>query len=162
MYKSNKIYGSYNNINGWMIIGTVFGIGKLPFIPGTYCSILATVVSYFLNKQLSLFYIAILYIIIFAIGTLASYVIQKRTGLEDPRFIVIDEYVGQSVALILARDKILLYIIGFFLFRFFDVFKLFPIDRAEEVKYGFGVMMDDLIAGLYSLIVVIIIKWLFY
>lgn len=156
------MYKSFNKINVWMVIGTVFGIGKLPLIPGTYCSIFATIVSYFLNKQLSVFYLVILYFTIFMIGTLASYIIQKRTGLEDPRFIVIDEYVGQSVALILAEDRILLYIIGFFLFRFFDVFKLFPIDRAEKIKYGFGVMMDDLIAGLYSLIVTVIIKWLFY
>jgi phosphatidylglycerophosphatase A len=75
---------------------------------------------------------------------------------------VIDEYVGQGVSLLFADDRILLYFLGFIIFRFFDIFKPFPIAHSERLKYGFGVMMDDLIAGLYSMIIIIVIKLLIY
>jgi phosphatidylglycerophosphatase A len=146
----------------WALIATVLGIGMIPLIPGTYCSIFSTLVAYFLLNNISLVYRIIIYLFIFLIGVLASHKIQKLTKQEDPRFIVIDEYVGQGVSLLFADDRILLYFLGFIIFRFFDIFKPFPIAHSERLKYGFGVMMDDLIAGLYSMIIIIVIKLLIY
>src|SRR4030042_2861654 len=142
----------------WFIIGTLFGVGYLPVLPGTYASAVSTIIAYFFISSFPKSYQVVYYFLFLTLGIIASYKIQNATGEEDPRYIVIDEYVGQGIALIMADDKILLYIIGFFAFRAFDIIKVFPVDRLAHLKHGFGVMLDDVMAGIYAGLIVIIIK----
>lgn len=145
-----------------LFIGSVFGIGFLPVMPGTYASFFSCVIVYFFMNSLWKPYQLICYAVIFFVGALMSYKIEKMTGEEDPRIIVIDEYVGQGIALIMADRHIILYAIGFLMFRIMDIFKPFPVNRLEKVKCGFGVMLDDLMAGIYAFILVVLIRFLFF
>jgi phosphatidylglycerophosphatase A len=142
----------------WLAIGSVFGIGYLPIMPGTYASLFSCILAYFIVGQWWWAYQVALYGSVFLLGVFASYHVEKIVGEEDPRIIVIDEYVGQGVALILAQKNIWLFLIGFLLFRVMDIIKPFPVNKLEKVHYGFGVMLDDLMAGFYAFLVVSILK----
>jgi phosphatidylglycerophosphatase A len=145
-----------------LFTGTVLGLGFLPVMPGTYASFFSCVIAYFFVNSLGKPYQLIYYAIIFFVGVVMSFKIEKLTGEEDPRIIVIDEYVGQGIALIMADKHIVLYAIGFLMFRIMDIFKPFPVNRLEKVKYGFGVMLDDLMAGIYAFILVVLVRFLFF
>ena len=78
---------------------------------------------------------------------------------EDPSEIIIDEFIGQSVPLLfLIQYNIYEVLLAFCTFRFFDIFKVYPINKAENLKGATGVIMDDIIAGIYSLIIIMIYK----
>lgn len=68
---------------------------------------------------------------------------------KDPKFIVLDEYIGQAVALIFCRQDILDYLIAFIGFRFLDILKPFPINYVDKIKNAYGVIFDDLLAGFF-------------
>jgi phosphatidylglycerophosphatase A len=86
----------------------------------------------------------------------------------DPSFVVIDEFIGQAVTFLLIADKlkqfngIIIYIIGFILFRIFDIIKPFPVSYADKkINNAFGVILDDVFAGLYAAIILYFIKYFF-
>jgi phosphatidylglycerophosphatase A len=89
--------------------------------------------------------------IVFLIGIPAATHAEKNFDKEDPRYCVIDEVAGQMIALLLVPHQIGFYIAGFFLFRFFDILKPFPIKHLEKIPQGLGIMIDDVAAGLYAL-----------
>ena len=141
---------------------TLFGIGKLPKIPGSYAS-LATVIFlyslfhiFFFISNIFLFILVGVFIVsIFAIN---FYIKDKKN--KDPKEIVIDEFIGQSIPICLyeiAHSEIInqtnvitFYFIIFILFRIFDVSKPYPVNYYDKnFKNGFGVIMDDICAGLY-------------
>lgn len=142
-----------------LLIGSVSGIGYLPVMPGTYASLFSCIIAYFFINFIWIPYQIIFYAVLFCVGVLMSYRIEKVTGEEDPRLIVIDEYVGQGIALIMAERHIVLYVIGFLMFRIMDIGKPFPVNRLEKVKLGFGVMLDDVMAGIYAFIVVLVVRF---
>ena len=76
---------------------------------------------------------------------------------EDPSFVVIDEFVGMWISLLLF-DEIILILISFFLFRFFDITKFLGINKIEKLNGSLGIMLDDIVAGIYTLIIVFFIK----
>ena len=76
---------------------------------------------------------------------------------EDPSFVVIDEFVGMWISLLLF-DEIILILISFFLFRFFDITKFLGINKIEKLNGSLGIMLDDIVAGIYTLIIVFVIK----
>ena len=76
---------------------------------------------------------------------------------EDPSFVVIDEFVGMWISLLLF-DEIILILISFFLFRFFDITKFLGINKIENLNGSLGIMLDDIVAGIYTLIIVFFIK----
>ena len=140
------------NINN--IFVSVLGIGYIPFASGTFGSFAGLIIGYLvylINFKLLLLLIPILLII----GIKASQIYQDRTGEQDSKVIVIDEVVGQLIAMISVLDNVLLIFLSFIIFRLFDIFKPWPASYFDKkIKNGAGVMLDDVVAGIYTLITV--------
>ena len=149
-----------NKINYLFV--TLFGIGKLKKIPGSYASLVTTIFLFFLfhilNFSPNIFLIAI--IIIFLISLYAVNIFIKNLDNKDPKEVVIDEFIGQSIPIYLYEishgtekstdEAIIFYAVCFVLFRFFDIKKPFPVSFFDRnFKNSFGVIMDDVCAGLY-------------
>lgn len=131
-------------------------IGKLPGAPGTYASI-ATLPIAFLwaslvneNHLLTLGLIAALSVL----GTVASAIVARELEIEDPSEIVIDEVVGQWIAVLALPFNWWLWLAAFVLFRVFDIWKPWIIDRSQHLPGGLGIMMDDILAGLLAFLLV--------
>ena len=147
----------------------MFGIGKVKMIPGTVGS-LATIIILFvlfhtLNISSNLILLGLIIIFIYSFSAVASHT--KNSENKDPKEVVIDEFIGQSIPIYLyeishgikksPNEAIIFYCICFVLFRFFDIKKPFPINFFDEkFKNSFGVIMDDVIAGLYVVLTLII------
>lgn len=132
-------------------LGTGLGSGYAPIAPGTAGSLVGLAFMYFfpLNNR----YWLALTIFFFFVGVWASTIIEKEKG-EDPPIVVIDEVVGQWVALLfLPVYSIKVFVLAFLLFRLFDVRKPPPIDQSQRLKAGYGIMIDDVIAGVYANII---------
>jgi phosphatidylglycerophosphatase A len=138
------------------IIATGFYIGKIPFMPGTWGSLLAVLLWAAGNNLLAIgniFWIPLL-IILSILGVYSSEFYSKKIGKEDAGEIVIDEICGQLLTFLIAgifvdvTHNYLLMFLGFVFFRLFDITKPFIIGLADKnVKGGIGVMLDDLLAG---------------
>jgi len=148
-------------INFNTIFVSVFGIGFIPIASGTFGSlagILIGYILYYINHNLLYFIIPILFIL----GVFTSNVYQKQTGEKDSSIIVIDEVVGQLIAMLFIIDNPLLVFISFILFRIFDIFKPWPASYADsKINGGLGVMLDDVFAGIYTLIFLFFIELIF-
>tara|TARA_Y100000741_G_scaffold331201_1_gene286349 strand:- start:25 stop:519 length:495 start_codon:yes stop_codon:yes gene_type:complete len=155
-----------NNIN--FLFVTLFGIGKLKKIPGSYASLATTIFLFFLfhilNFSPNIFLIGL--IIIFFFSLYAVNIFIKDLDNKDPKEIVIDEFIGQSIPISLyeiahegARETshiLTFYFIMFILFRIFDISKPFPVSYYDKnFKNSFGVIMDDVCAGLYVVAVLV-------
>jgi len=149
-----------NKIN--FLFVTMFGVGKLKKIPGSYASLITTIFLFFLFHKLNfspnIFLIGLL--IIFLISLYAVNIFIKELDDKDPKEIVIDEFIGQSIPICLyeiAHDSsketgqvLTFYFIMFILFRIFDITKPYPVSYYDKnFKNSFGVIMDDVCAGLY-------------
>lgn len=138
------------------VLSTWFGCGLSPVAPGTAGSAAALAIAYWLPwPPLA---IALLGLAITPIGIWAADVTAKQMGREDPGLVVIDEVAGQWLTLAGAATiswKSLL--IGFLLFRLFDIWKPFPINRLERLPGGLGIMADDLAAGVCGALVIFVI-----
>ena len=137
-------------------IGTVFYIGKLPLAPGTWASILAVLFWYFLFQYVNHFVLPAISIFLFLIGGIASDTIVKDSKEHDPSRIVIDEWVGQWVALSMMPVNIRTVIVAFVAFRIFDIIKHGPVRKMEKIPGGWGIMADDVMAGIMAYFVVLI------
>ena len=131
-------------------LGTVLGIGYLPFAPGTFGSLAAILTVYFTSASDMVGVVVI--IVLSVIGIIASTYIEKSKG-HDAGIIVIDEYVGQWISVLFLPRTILVLILGFILFRIFDIVKPYPVNKSQSLKAGWGVMADDILAGLISNII---------
>ncbi len=136
------------------LIATCLGTGFIPIAPGTMGSIVALAVFWFLPVHFGLQMGLI--IVFFFLGVWSSGQVEKEKG-NDPGLVNIDEVVGQWITLLMVGHHWLLYLIGFGLFRLFDIWKPFPIDRTQKIRGGWGIMVDDVLAGIYALIVIKII-----
>ena len=138
---------------------TLFRIGKIPFASGTLGSIFAIVIWFIFIQYFSIFYYYALIFIIFLISfRIVDYYlnIEKK---EDPSEVIIDEFIGQSLPLLfLLEFNIYEVLLAFSTFRIFDIFKIYPVNIAENMKGSIGVILDDLIAGVYSLIIVLVYR----
>ena len=153
---------------------TCFGIGSLRFAPGTITSLVTTIFLFSLFHVVDLSSGIILFILslvfIYSFYAVSEYI--KYNENKDPKEVVIDEFIGQSIPIYLyeishesskeSKEAILFYLYIFILFRFFDIKKPFPINLFDKkLKNSFGVIFDDVIAGLYvvlTLIIFMIIK----
>jgi len=147
-----------------IIIATGFGSGFSPFAPGTAGAIVATaiwIILYFLVSSSALFFITLALIVLFTIlGIWSSNVLEPYWG-KDPSRIVVDEMVGVWIPLLAAyADHFYYALAAFVLFRLFDIFKPLGIKKMEDLKGGVGVMMDDIVAGIYSLVILLGLRWL--
>lgn len=142
------------NIAEW--IGTVFYLGKLPLAPGTWTSLVATIVWYFIFKDLNVYFLPMVTFLLFILGIISSNVIIEDSKEHDPSKIVIDEWVGQWLAFTLLPVTIQTGLIGFLAFRFFDILKPGPVKKMEKLPKGLGVMADDVMAGILAYFIIII------
>ena len=122
-------------------------IGYLPGAPGTYASILACIIVYFLTFS-SVFW-NMVFVCCLAVCSIVCINLMKY-GDEDPYYIVIDELVGMFFTMAGHKPDFLNIIIGFILFRFFDIIKPYPIRRVEHLKGGYGVVADDVLSGIFA------------
>ena len=141
---------------------TMFGLGKIPKIPGTFGSLATVIVLYLffhkLNIPSNLILIGLIIIFIYSFFAVAVHI--KNSEDKDPKEIIIDEFIGQSIPIYLYEishgteksfdEAIIFYGVCFILFRFFDIAKPFPVNFFyKKFKNSFGVIMDDVCAGLY-------------
>ena len=147
---------------------TLFGIGKIKKIPGSFASLATTLFLFFLFHFLNISPNVILFfiIIIFFISLYAVNIFIKDLTNKDPKEVVIDEFIGQSIPICLYEaahnipqnnDTLKFYLIMFVLFRIFDIAKPFPVSYYDKnFKNSFGVIMDDVCAGLYVVLVLVL------
>ena len=156
-----------NKIN--FLFVTLFGIGKIKKIPGSFASLTTTLFLFFLFHILNVSTNIVLFaiIIIFLIALYAVNIFIKDLKNKDPKEVVIDEYIGQSIPICLYEiahdgskesDQVLIsYFIMFILFRIFDIIKPYPVSYYDKkFKNSFGVIMDDICAGLYVVAVLVL------
>ncbi len=155
------------NINSLFV--TMFGIGKLPKIPGSYASLVTVIFLYILfhiflvPPDLFLYFLIAIYITsLFAVN-----IFIKDLTNKDPKEVVIDEFIGQSIPICLyeiAHNEatnptrvLTFYFIMFILFRIFDIVKPYPVSYYDKnFKNSFGVIMDDVCAGLYVVVILVL------
>ena len=135
------------------ITSTVFYIGRLPLAPGTWCSFIAFLAWFYLRFYLEGVFILYASLILFFIGVAVSTIHSEVIKKDDPSEIVIDEWVGQWIALWLIPHSFYWGFASFVLFRFFDISKLGPVQGMDDIKSGTGIMMDDVVAGILALLV---------
>ena len=144
------------------LVVTMFGLGKVKIIPGTVGSFATIIILYILfhilNISSNLILLFLIIIFIYSFLAVASHI--KGNDDKDPREIIIDEFIGQSIPIYLyeishgtqksSDEAIIFYTVCFVLFRFFDIKKPFPVSYFDKnFKNSFGVIMDDVCAGLY-------------
>ena len=150
-----------------IIIATGFGSGYFPRVPGTTGAVLATGIWYgmsliFTSPKL-LIVTASLIVVFTFLGVLSSGVMEAYWG-KDPSKVVIDEMVGVWISLLAVNNNNIHYIYyalaALILFRLFDIFKPLGIRKMEAIEGGWGIMLDDILAGIYSLLILCGIKYL--
>jgi phosphatidylglycerophosphatase A len=157
---------------------TCFGIGSFRFAPGTITSFVTTIFLFSLfhviNLSNSIILISLLLIFVYSFYAVGEYI--KDNENKDPKEVVIDEFIGQSIPIYLyeiahgtmknSQEAVLFYLYIFILFRYFDIKKPFPVNYFDEkFKNSFGVILDDVVAGLYvvlTLIIFMVIKSIFF
>ena len=135
------------------LIGSGFFIGYLPMAPGTWGSYSAACLLSILCGWfgLTLSIVSIIgCVICFVIGIPASQALLEASQKKDSSFIVIDEWAGMFITYSLVSFNLINILCGFVLFRIFDIFKPWPARTLENLKGGWGVMLDDIIAGIYA------------
>ena len=157
----------FNQIN--FLFVSMFGVGKIKKIPGSFASLITTLFLFFLFQILNIspntflfFLIIIIFISFFAIN-----IFIKNLDNKDPKEVVIDEFIGQSIPICLyeiahegtkeTAHVLTLYFIMFILFRIFDIAKPYPVSYYDKnFKNSFGVIMDDVAAGLYVVAILVL------
>ena len=135
------------------IISTVFYVGRFPLAPGTICSFLAFLSWYYLRFYIEGVFILYGSLILFFIGVAVSTIYSESIKNEDPPEVVIDEWVGQWIALWLIPHSFFWGLLSFTIFRIFDILKLGPVKGMDDIKSGTGIMMDDVVAGILALLI---------
>ena len=154
------------------IFATLFGVGLLPFAPGTWGSLFGLILFFYVNIYLSintqLFYILLFTIILLAISICYFATKELVDEEKDQKSIVIDELAGVWIAfipvsgIVMMQDFLTYSILAFLAFRVFDIWKPYPISYIDKkIKNYLGVVLDDLVAGFYAAIIIWLILILF-
>ena len=148
---------------------TCFGIGSFRFAPGTIASLVTTIFLYSLFHVINLsskdILIILLIVFVYSFYAVSEYI--KYSENKDPKEVVVDEFIGQSIPIYLyeishetvkdTQEAVLFYLYIFILFRYFDIKKPFPVSFFDKkFKNSFGVIIDDVVAGLYVVLTLII------
>ena len=143
----------------------MFGLGKVPKIPGTFGSLATVIILYLffhiLNISHNIILIGLIIIFIYSFSAVAAHIRDNEN--KDPKEVIIDEFIGQSIPIYLYEishgtekspdEAIIFYGVCFVLFRFFDIAKPFPVSFFDKnFKNSFGVIMDDVCAGFYVVV----------
>ena len=146
----------------------MFGLGKIKFMPGTFGSLATIVILFYLFHSLgissNIILIGLIIIFIYSFYAVSKHTEESKN--KDPREIIIDEFLGQSIPIYLyeishgttkeSNEAIVYYALFFILFRYFDIMKPFPVNFFDKnFKNSFGVIMDDICAGLYVVLTVV-------
>jgi phosphatidylglycerophosphatase A len=140
-------------------LATALGLGFIKYAPGTIASLLAIPI-YILMSNTPFYAKFLLFIILFLAGIFSSGYYEFYSGQKDPGEVTIDEVTAYYFVLIFLPLDLYYIIVSFILFRFFDIFKIYPIKKYEKIKGGLGIMLDDLIAAIYTLISIYILIYL--
>ena len=156
-----------------LIFVTFFGVGYIKLTPGTFASLITSIIFFYLFRfYLSIEDFSILCIIMIFVFIYSFYeikTVENEFEQKDARQIVIDEVIGQSIPIVLIEYitylktqsfgvDLHLYVASFFLFRFFDILKPFPIRYFDKnYKNSFGILFDDVLAGVYALILLLLL-----
>jgi phosphatidylglycerophosphatase A len=133
-----------------IFLATGFYAGYLPYAPGTIGSLIGVGLFFIINSLSPVYYLIVLFLL-FSLGVYISDRAEALFARGDPSQIIFDEIIGLLVAMALIPNGIGWIIAGFFLFRFFDIFKPYPIrDIEKRFNGGFGIMLDDVAAGIYT------------
>ena len=146
----------------------MFGLGKVKFMPGTFGSLATTIILYYLfniqNIPSNIILTGLIVIFVYSFYAISNHI--ENSENKDPGEIIIDEFLGQSIPIYLyeishgtnkeSGEAIIYYVIFFILFRYFDILKPFPVNFFDKnFKNSFGVIMDDICAGLYVVLTLI-------
>jgi len=138
---------------------SVVGIGYIRIAPGTFGSLFAILVWYISIVYLNIYFFYMIIIIVFICSFKAINIYLRNVNKDDPSEVVVDEFIGQSLPLIfLLQFNVYEVLLAFSSFRLFDIFKIYPVNKVENIKGANGVIMDDVVAGIYSLIIIMIYK----
>ncbi len=146
------------------LFSTLFYVGFIPYAPGTIASAFTVVFWYiFIN----IFTTYVFFIFILLLTALSFYLVNIYTNDQsssDPSEVVIDEFIGQSIPLMfLSRNSEIFEILFVFIcFRIFDIYKIYPVNLGEKINGSVGVIADDIIAGIYTVIFLMIYKIIIY
>ena len=139
------------------------GVGYLPLIPGTFGSLVGVGIFFLLRRTPAGLVVAI--VVVTLAGIWAGSRTEELAGRKDPGKVVIDEVAGQLIAMLplafFQQWSIVPVMISFALFRFFDIVKPYPANRLQDLKGGSGIMLDDLVAGVYAAVIVTILMKVF-
>ena len=134
---------------------TSFGVGNSKFFPGTLASLITLPIVWVIKNFFSLEFFLTTILFYSMISYFLIKICIKNITDKDPKYVVADEHIGQSISLIFCEQAIFDYLISFCLFRFFDIIKPFPINLVDNhLKNAFGVILDDVLAGIYVCIVI--------
>lgn len=142
-------------LTGW------FGAGELPGPTGTWGSLAALPFAYVFYHLFGVSFLFYASVICYFVGVYVCHIYVRETGDKDPKFAVIDEVAGQWFTIVFCSGSVTSFILAFFLFRAFDIIKIQPARAAEKLPGGWGVMTDDMIAGLYAGACVFFIQLIF-
>jgi phosphatidylglycerophosphatase A len=133
----------------------LFGIGFL-LIPGTMGSLITIIIYYLFYNYLNIvFFIFFIFLVLFYSFYFLNKTLNQSFSSSDPKEIVIDEFIGQSIPLLICENNFFLIILSFLLFRLFDISKPWPASYFDlKIKNATGVIMDDIIAGLYTFLII--------
>ena len=147
---------------------TMFGLGKIRFMPGTFGSLATVIILYYLfhvlNISSSIVFMGLIMIFVYSFYAISEHI--KDSENKDPSEIIIDEFLGQSIPIYLYEishgttkdggEAIVYYSLFFILFRYFDIMKPFPVNFFDKnFKNTFGVIMDDICAGFYVVLTLV-------
>ncbi len=135
-------------VDAYYLTATVLGLGNAPFAPGTVGSLAGLLLCFALRGHLLLY--SIVFLVLFAAGVISSFKVEEASGEKDPSMIVIDEFACIFVAFFLVPMTLPAVIAGFALYRVLDIVKIPPMRSLENIPGGWGIMLDDLMAGIYT------------
>lgn len=139
-------------------IATVFYIGYLPKCPGTFASLFSFVLFFFL-PVLPICSSVLIAAVLLLIGLFVSNHVAITCDLHDPSKIVIDEVLGSWISVLILPHNFFLYFFAFILFRFFDISKILFVNHVEKLRGGWGIMLDDVLAGIFTLGIMWLIRF---
>jgi phosphatidylglycerophosphatase A len=134
----------------WIVIASGFGSGYSPVAPGTAGTFVGMVLYFIILYIPGYSWVLPFTIILLPISVFTADAAEKIYQRKDPGYITIDEVVGYFITVLFLVPGIKTAVLGFFLFRIFDILKIFPGKKSENVHGGLGVVLDDVIAGIYS------------
>lgn len=140
------------------MLGTWFGVGLLPAMPGSWASLAALPCAWVIHAEYGRIGLAAAIVIIFAVGCWAAELIAKASAAKDPAMIVVDEVAGQWLVLSTVPCDLVSYLLAFIMFRIFDIWKPWPVHWVDRhMRGGLGIMLDDLLAAVYAGLVLLVL-----